>query len=68
MPVQSTTAPGHGHDAKPAALVWAGLGGTGLQHGQPAAKDAIGRHRRGADHDGLAPAGGQHGDQDSGRG
>ena len=44
------------------------LGGTGLQHGQSPPENAAGRHRRGADLDGLASAGGQHGDQDAGRG
>jgi hypothetical protein len=38
-----------------------------IQHGQPAAKDLSGSHRRCTDHDRLASAGGQHGHQDAGR-
>jgi hypothetical protein len=38
VPVQFTTTPGHGDDAKPAAPGWARLAGAGLQHGEPSAK------------------------------
>jgi hypothetical protein len=62
VPLQfAAQASDHGDDAKPAAPGWTRLAGAGLQHGQPAAKDATGGHRRRADHDRLASAGGQHG-------
>ena len=50
-----------------ARLGWTWLAGAGQQHGQPTAEDPAGDHRRRADHDRLASAGGQHGHQAAGQ-